>query len=132
MWRERPFLQPTFIEPCLPRSANTPPSGRRWIYEIKHDGFRIVARRGDERVQLPTRNGTTFSNRFPQIVAAVTLLPVRSCLIDGEAVVCDESGLAVFELIREYRHGRCALRVRPARGGEPAAHTRLKWLWRSY
>jgi ATP-dependent DNA ligase len=33
----------------------------------------------------------------------VTLLPVRSCLIDGEAVVCDESGLAVFELIRGYR-----------------------------
>jgi bifunctional non-homologous end joining protein LigD len=43
--------------------------------------------------------GCNFSNRFPQIVAALTVQPVRSCLIDGEAVVCNESGLAVFELI---------------------------------
>jgi hypothetical protein len=40
--------------------------------------------------------GYNFSNRFPQIVAALTVRPVRSCLIDGEAVVCNESGLAVF------------------------------------
>jgi ATP-dependent DNA ligase len=40
--------------------------------------------------------GNNFSNRFPQIVAALTVLSVRSCLIDGEAVVCNESGLAVF------------------------------------
>jgi ATP-dependent DNA ligase len=37
---------------------------------------------------------------------AVSKLPVRSCLIDGEAIVCDENGLAVFELIR--RHGALA------------------------
>jgi bifunctional non-homologous end joining protein LigD len=101
MWRERPFPQPTtFIEPCLPRPAKQPPAGRGWIHEIKHD----MARRADGRVQLLTRKGTNFASRFPQIVAAVTLLPVRSCLIDGEAVVCDESGLAVFELIRGYRN----------------------------
>ena len=110
MWREPAFPQPTtFIEPCLPRPANTPPSGRGWIHEIKHDGFRIMARRADGRVQLLTRKGTNFSNRFPQIVAAVTVLPVRSRLIDGEAVVCDESGLAVFELIRGYRHDAAAV-----------------------
>jgi bifunctional non-homologous end joining protein LigD len=67
-----------------------------------------MAQRADGRVRLLTRKGTNFSNRFPQIVAAVTLLPVRSCLIDGEAVVCDESGLAVFELIRGYRHDTTA------------------------
>jgi bifunctional non-homologous end joining protein LigD len=37
---------------------------------------------------------------------AVAKLPVRSCLIDGEAIVCDENGLAVFDLIR--RHGALA------------------------
>jgi bifunctional non-homologous end joining protein LigD len=109
MWRERPFPQsPTFIDPCLPRAAKQPPSGRGWIHEIKHDGFRIMARRADGRVRLLTRNGTNFSNRFPQIVAAVTVLPVRSCLLDGEAVVCNEEGLAVFELIRGYRHDTAA------------------------
>jgi hypothetical protein len=39
----------------------------------------------------------------------VTVLPVRSCLLDGEAVVCDESGLAVFDLIRGYRHDAAAV-----------------------
>ena len=111
MWRERPLpqLSAFFIEPCLPRPAKEPPAGRGWIHEIKHDGFRIMARRADGRVRLLTRNGTNFANRFPQIVAAVTLLPVRSCLIDGEAVVCDESGLAVFELLRGYRHDAAAV-----------------------
>ena len=78
--------------------------GAGLIHEIKHDGFRIMAQHASGRVRLLTRKGTNFSNRFPQIVAAVTLLPVRSCLIDGEAVVCDENGLAVFDLIRGYRH----------------------------
>ena len=83
--------------------------GRGWIHEIKHDGFRIMAQHTGGRVRLLTRKGTNFSNRFPQIVAAVTLLPVRSCLLDGEAVVCDENGLAVFDLIRGYRHDTAAV-----------------------
>jgi bifunctional non-homologous end joining protein LigD len=68
-----------------------------------------MAQRADGRVRLLTRKGTNFSNRFPQIVAAVTVLPVRSCLLDGEAVVCDENGLAVFDLIRGYRHDTAAV-----------------------
>jgi bifunctional non-homologous end joining protein LigD len=110
MFRERALPQPAaFIEPCLPRPAHKPPAGRGWIHEIKHDGFRIMAQHAGGRVRLLTRKGTNFSNRFPQIVAAVTVLPVRSCLLDGEAVVCDENGLAVFDLIRGYRHDTAAV-----------------------
>ena len=60
-------------------------------------------------VRLLTRKGYNFSARFPQIVAAMTVLPVRSCLIDGEAVVCDERGLVMFDLIRQYRHDAAAV-----------------------
>jgi bifunctional non-homologous end joining protein LigD len=60
-------------------------------------------------LRLLTRKSTNFSNRFPQVVAAVISLPVRSCLIDGEAVVCDENGLAVFDLIRGCRHDAAAV-----------------------
>jgi bifunctional non-homologous end joining protein LigD len=91
------------IEPCLPSPAKAPPSGPGWIHEIKHDGFRIMARRDSAGVRLITRNGNDFTHRFPFIEMAVKSLPVRSCLIDGEAVVCDENGLAVFELIRGHR-----------------------------
>jgi ATP dependent DNA ligase-like protein len=56
-----------------------------------------------------TRSGNDFSSRFPFIAMAVGKLPVWSCLIDGEAIVCDENGLAVFDLIR--RHGALASAV---------------------
>jgi hypothetical protein len=65
--------------------------------------FRIMARRDSRRVRLYTRNGYNFADRFQKIVEAVLSLPVRSCFIDGEAIVVDEAGLSVFELLR-YRH----------------------------
>jgi bifunctional non-homologous end joining protein LigD len=107
--RERTRLGLGVLEPCLPSPAKAPPSGPGWLHEIKHDGFRILARRNGAGVQLITRAGNDFSWRFPLIATAVKSLPVRSCLIDGEAIVCDKSGLAVFELIR--RRGTIASAV---------------------
>jgi bifunctional non-homologous end joining protein LigD len=104
--RERTRPRLGIIEPCLPSPARVPPSGLGWIHEIKHDGFRILARRDATGVRLITRAGNDFSSRFPFIAMAVGKLPVRSCLIDGEAIVSDQNGLAVFDLIR--RHGALA------------------------
>jgi hypothetical protein len=75
-----------FIEPCLPSTADRPPPGSGWIHEIKHDGFRLLACRGPAGVRLVTRNGNDFTARYPLIVEAVEALPVRTCVIDGEAV----------------------------------------------
>ncbi len=91
------------LRPCLPRRAITPPTGDGWVHEIKHDGFRIVARREGNRIRLFTRNGYDFTARFPKIAAAVADLPVRSCVVDGEAIVVNREGLSVFDLLR-YRH----------------------------
>ena len=98
-----------FIEPCLPSPAVRPPSGREWVHEIKHDGFRMMARRDPAGVRLFTRNGNDWSPRYPLIVEAVNRLKVRSCLIDGEAVACDANGLAVFEHLRRKPTGRHVL-----------------------
>jgi ATP-dependent DNA ligase len=98
-----------FVEPCLPSPAKRPPAGPNWLHEIKHDGFRILARRVGAGVRLFSRNGNDFTTRFPLAVAAVTALPAHSFLIDGEAIVCDESGLAVFELVRRARNGDAAV-----------------------
>jgi bifunctional non-homologous end joining protein LigD len=54
-------------------------------------------------VRLITRNGYDFTEHFPLAAAAITALPVRSCVIDSEAIACDENGLAVFDLIRYRR-----------------------------
>ena len=101
--RTRPGLG--IIEPCLP----SPAKALGWLHEIKHDGFRILARRDSAGVRLFTRNGNDFTARFPLAVAAITALPAHSFLIDGEAIVTDDKGLAVFELIRRARNGGAAV-----------------------
>jgi len=68
-----------------------------------------MARRDGAGIRLITRHGNDFTSRFPIIVAAVTALPARSFLIDGEAIVTDGDGLAVFDLIRHKRHGGAAV-----------------------
>jgi ATP-dependent DNA ligase len=133
MWRERALPQPAiFIEPCVPRPAKQPPAGRGWIHEIKHDGFRIMARRAGRRVRLLTRKGTNFSSRFPQIVAAVTLLPARSCLIDGEAHACALGceGIVSKRLGSHYRSGRadCWIKVKNPEAPAVRRETEEDWV----
>jgi bifunctional non-homologous end joining protein LigD len=100
------LLPSGFIDPCLPSPAERPPSGPNWIHEIKHDGYRLMARRDGAGIQLLTRNGHDWAERFPLIVEAVTALKAGSCLIDGEAVCCDDNGMAVFAKLRQRRHDR--------------------------
>jgi bifunctional non-homologous end joining protein LigD len=102
MVRMRPRLA-GFIEPCLPSSALNPPAGDGWIHEIKLDGFRMLARRDGAAVRLLTRRGIDWTTRYPAIAAAMAALACRSCLIDGEVVICGEDGMPVFDRLRYGR-----------------------------
>jgi len=62
-------------------------------------------------VRLFTRNGNDFTSRFPLAVDAVARLPAHSFLLDSEAIVTNERGLAVFDLIRHQRHGNDAVLI---------------------
>ncbi len=97
-------LSAGFIAPCLPSSAPRPPSGDGWLHEIKHDGFRVIARKDGKRVKLYSRPGNDLTYRFSLIVEALARLRSRSCIIDGEAVSCGEDGVASFDRIRYQRH----------------------------
>ena len=55
------------IEPCLPSSADKPPSGSNWVHEIKHDGFRLMARRDPVGIRLITRRGNDWTQRYPRL-----------------------------------------------------------------
>jgi hypothetical protein len=85
-----------FIAPCLPTKAPHPPSGDAWLHEIKHDGFRVIARKDGPRVRLYSRPGNDLTNRFPLIVEALTRLRTFPCIIDGEAVRCDDKGPSII------------------------------------
>ena len=67
------------------------------MHEIKHDGYRLMARRNPIGIRLLTRNGHDWSPRYPLIVEAVNRLKARSRLIDGEAFACDNEGLPIFQ-----------------------------------
>jgi bifunctional non-homologous end joining protein LigD len=118
------------FEPCLPRGADAPPAGAGWIHEIKHDGFRILAHRQGRAVRLLTRNGNNLASRFPLAAAAVLALPAKSCVVDAEAIVCDENGMAVFDLVRGHgRNGRailCAFDLLEVNGEDIRSHSRSK------
>jgi len=65
-----------FIEPCLPTKTDKLPSGSQWLHEIKHDGFRIIARKTGAQVRLYSRPGNDLTDRFPLIVEALARLRV--------------------------------------------------------
>jgi bifunctional non-homologous end joining protein LigD len=96
-----------FIAPCLPTKTTKLPSGSQWLHEIKHDGFRVIARKDGACVRLYSRPGNDLTRRFPLIVETLARLRSRSCIIDGEAVACDDNGVASFDLTRYRHHDDC-------------------------
>ena len=102
-----PILPAGFIEPCIPTVASVPPTGPGWLHEIKHDGYRLVARMEGRRVHLFTRRGNDWSDRFPRISEALASLKATSATIDGEAVVlCPKTGLSLFDELHSGRRDR--------------------------
>jgi bifunctional non-homologous end joining protein LigD len=90
----RKGLLPTFLEPSLASPCDKPPSGPKWIHEIKHDGYRIQARINGRETRLFTRKALDWTARFRSIADALAGLGLGSALIDGEIVVEDEKGIS--------------------------------------
>jgi bifunctional non-homologous end joining protein LigD len=92
-----------FVDPCIPTRAGKPPMGDGWVHEIKHDGYRLIVRRDGETVRLFTRRGHDWTERYPAIASAAAKIRAQSFTLDGEAVVCGEDGVAIFDAM--HRHG---------------------------
>jgi bifunctional non-homologous end joining protein LigD len=103
--RSRRTLPAGFIQPCQPTLVVRPPVGHGWLHEVKHDGYRIVARKQGDRVSLWTRYGADFTDRLPRIAEAVHGLPAESALIDGEAVALRPDGQSDFGAMRTKAGG---------------------------
>ncbi|MEJ1930054.1 hypothetical protein WDZ92_07190 [Nostoc sp. NIES-2111] len=78
----------------------TPPKGPLWQHEVKYDGYRILARAGEGRVRLWSRNTLDWTARLPRIAEAVSALPVASVVLDGEAITEDHLGRPDFHGLR--------------------------------
>jgi len=89
----RKGLLPTFLAPSLASECDRPPSGPKWVHEIKYDGYRLQARIDGKNIKLLTRKGLDWANRFPSVATALANLRLPSALLDGELVVEDANGI---------------------------------------
>jgi bifunctional non-homologous end joining protein LigD len=96
-----------FITPTSLTLSQRAPTGPLWIHEVKHDGWRIVARRQDGRVRLWTRQANEVTERFSRIAAAVLVLPGGDLVLDGEAC-CQRDGRNHFECLLSSSGARSA------------------------
>ncbi|MGQ0654274.1 MAG: DNA ligase D [Betaproteobacteria bacterium] len=91
---------PQFVSPQLATLVSDPPARGSWIYEVKHDGYRMLARLGRGDAKLFTRTGKDWSDRLPHLVAALKKLKLRDTWLDGEIVVLREDGRADFQALQ--------------------------------
>jgi bifunctional non-homologous end joining protein LigD len=100
-------LLPVFHEPSLASLCEKPPTGQKWIHEIKYDGYRMQARIDGRTIRLLTRKKLDWTERFRSIADALEALGLASALIDGEIVVDDASGISSFNNLQaDLKAGR--------------------------
>jgi DNA ligase D-like protein (predicted ligase) len=87
---------PRFIPPQLSKPVEKPPSGPQWLHEIKLDGFRMAARIDHGGLQLLTRTGLDWTDKYPSVIAALTNVKAKTAYIDGELCGVDDTGLPSF------------------------------------
>lgn len=90
---------PASLAPQLATLVERPPEGD-WLYEVKFDGYRILARVAGDEVRLFTRNGHDWTARLPRQAEALAKLGLHDSWLDGEAVVMNEQGLPDFQLLQ--------------------------------
>ena len=97
--------------------ADKPFTHRDWLFELKYDGFRLMAAKEGGRVRLFYRRGTDVTHLFPDLARAVASLPYPSFLLDGEVVVLDDGARPSFQrlqkrtqLVRKLDIQRAAIR----------------------
>ncbi|WP_331282140.1 DNA ligase D [Pseudomonas sp. Leaf59] len=95
----RPAALPQSLKPELATLVDSPPEGD-WRYEIKFDGYRILARVEDAKVQLFTRNGNDWTHKLPRQAEAIASLGLTSAWLDGEVVVANEHGVPDFQALQ--------------------------------
>lgn len=87
---------PTVVRPQLATLSARPPEGHKWLHEIKHDGYRAIARIDNGCVRLLTRNGYDWTGYYGRLAGAFQGVPCRQAILDGEIVVQDATGVSDF------------------------------------
>ena len=96
---------PDFVEPMKAQLVGSRPPGD-WIYEIKFDGYRALALRGDSEARVLSRDEKDLGRKFTEVTDSVGALDVRDAIIDGEIVALDVTGHSSFQLLQAFEMGQ--------------------------
>ncbi|SFN74145.1 bifunctional non-homologous end joining protein LigD [Nitrosospira briensis] len=92
---------PPILTPELATLVDGPPNDAdEWAYEIKFDGYRILARIEEKRIQLFTRNGNDWTHKLPHVEKAIAAMGFQSGWLDGEVVVPNDVGVPDFQALQ--------------------------------
>lgn len=92
---------PATMSPQLATLASGVPAVGEWVYEIKFDGYRVMARIQGGKASLITRGGHDWSAKMPRLVQELGQLGLKSAWLDGEIVVLNEQGLPSFNALQK-------------------------------
>lgn len=106
LWREivskNPGKLKTPVKPMLASLVEEPFDGDEWIFELKWDGYRAIAEVNHQEVELYSRNGNSFNDKYPSVVRALSELDTQA-VFDGEIIAPNEDGIPEFARLQNYR-----------------------------
>lgn len=97
---------PLKLEPQLATLVAEPPDHGDWQYEVKFDGYRLMARLNEAFVQCFTRNGHDWTAKLPELATSLGALSLAGTWLDGEIVVPNAQGIPDFQLLQQAFEAR--------------------------
>ncbi|HEV7682582.1 MAG TPA: non-homologous end-joining DNA ligase [Pyrinomonadaceae bacterium] len=97
----RKTAMPEFVSPQLATLVREPPRGDEWLHELKFDGYRMVCHLSRGKAHFWSRNGKDWTEKFPNLAAALKTFPAVSAILDGEVVVVDKAGRSSFQRLQQ-------------------------------
>ena len=105
------------VKPMLAKAVHAVPTAEGLLYEPKWDGFRCIAFRDGDELELGSRNDRPLTRYFPELVELLQAALPERCVVDGEIVVVTDEGLG-FDTLQQRLHP-AESRVRQAGRGDP-------------
>jgi bifunctional non-homologous end joining protein LigD len=116
----RARVDPATVHPMLAETADKAFTDPGWLFELKLDGYRLIASKSRGEARLVTRKGNDYTDVFPEVARAIKALPLDHCVLDGEVVVLDARGMPSFSRLQQRGRLSSPIEVRRAAVELPA------------
>ncbi len=114
-------VKATDVTPMLAETRETPFSREGWVFELKLDGYRLIAAKDQGVAKLTSRNGLDYTPTFPEVAKAIAALPFADLIVDGELVVLGPDGMPSFQRLQQRAQLRRTAEIRAGAVELPAS-----------